>query len=577
MNTDVFTGKNGFFFASIGGSDQIGLNCLLYVCDGKILIVDMGVGFPDNMPGVQVIVPDLGYIFSRKNQVLGLIITHIHEDHCGALPYLLKYFPELKIYSTNFTLNFIQAKLDESGYKEKINTVEVKDFEVLRLGKDTNEENDESGFDVEFVGLTHSTIDMMGLYIKTRYGTVFHTGDWKFDDIPVVGSPINRDRLKSIGDKGVTAMICDSTNVMVHGHSKSEGSLTDEFERVIRNAKNRIIITLFASNVGRIATILSIANKLGKKVCLVGRAVARVVNAAIDSGYLEEFPGNLMINEVEANQFRPEELIILCTGCQAEPLAALTKIVSGRHRHLKFSESDTVVFSSKVIPGNERRVLDLYNHICRHNAILITHETNPIHVSGHPARDELKEMYSLIRPKVAIPVHGEDLHIREHTKFALDVCKVSRVVTVHNGDVVQIDGENSCVVNEIRSGFLCVDGKLFRRAHDPVLKTRKKIMEDGILVIFLSFAKMNKKTEDGKMTSENRVRANIFAPGLLDEANDKSIMNDLINKLQRELSSTVDDKDRKDSFSYIALNIAKKLCKNRLGKDPIIKVHIDFE
>ena len=538
--------------------------------DGKILIVDMGVGFPDAMPGVQVIVPDLGYIFSRKNQVLGLIVTHIHEDHCGALPYLLKYFPELKIYSTNFTLNFIQAKLDESGYKDKINSQVVKDFEVLRLGKDTDEEDDDSGFDVEFVGLTHSTIEMMALYIKTKYGTIFHTGDWKLDDVPVVGSPINRERLKSIGEKGVTAMVCDSTNVMVNGHSKSEGSLAGEFERVIKNAKSRVIITLFASNVGRISTLLSIANKLGKKVCLVGRAVARVVNAAMDSGYLEEFPGNLIINEVEANQFRPDELIVLCTGCQAEPLAALTKIVSGRHRHLKFTESDTVVFSSKTIPGNERRVFDLYNHICRYNAVLITHETNPVHVSGHPARDELKEMYSLIKPQISIPVHGEDLHIREHTKFALDVCKVSRVITVHNGDVVQINHENSGIVNEIRSGFLCVDGKLFRRPNDPVIKTRKKIMEDGVLVIFLNFSKSPKSLE-------NKIRANIFAPGLLDEANDKSIMNDLINKLQKELSVTVDDKDRKDSFSYIALNIAKKLCKHRLGKDPVIKVHIDFE
>jgi ribonuclease J len=570
MNNDVFTGKNGFFFASIGGSEQIGLNCLLYICDGKILIVDMGVGFPDSMPGVQVIVPDLSYIFSRKNQVLGLIVTHIHEDHCGALPYLLKYFPELKIYSTNFTLNFIQAKLDESGYKDKINSQVVKDFEILKLGKETEDENDDSGFDIEFVGLTHSTIEMMALYIKTKYGTIFHTGDWKLDDAPVVGSPINRERLKCIGDKGVTAMICDSTNVMVSGHSKSEGSLAGEFERLIKSAKSRVIITLFASNVGRISTLLSIANKLGKKVCLVGRAVARVVNAAMDSGYLQDFPGNLIINEVEANQFSPDELIVLCTGCQAEPLAALTKIVSGRHRHLKFSESDTVIFSSKTIPGNERRVLDLYNHICRYNAVLITHETNQVHVSGHPARDELKEMYSLIKPQISIPVHGENLHIREHTKFALDTCKVSKVIAVRNGDVVQINNEHSGVINEIRSGFLCVDGKLFRRQNDPVIKTRNKIMENGVLVIFLTFNKSPK-------SPENKIRANIFAPGLLDEANDKSIMNDLINKLQTELSITVDDKDRKDSFSYIALNIAKKLCKHRLGKDPVIKVHIDFE
>jgi ribonuclease J len=328
-------------------------------------------------------------------------------------------------------------------------------------------------------------------------------------------------------------------------------------------------MTLFASNVGRISTVLSVAQKLNKKVCLVGRAVSRVINAAIDSGYLEEFPGNLMINEVEANQFRPEELIILCTGCQAEPLAALTKIVTGRHRHLRFSENDTVLFSSKVIPGNEKRVFDLYNQICKANAILITQDMNPIHVSGHPAREELKEMYSYIKPKVSIPVHGEEIHLREHSKLAI-ACGVQKVITANNGRIVKIDGEHTAIVGEIRSGFLCVDGKLFRREHDPVIKARKKIMEDGVLVIFVQFNKKAKK-------DESRMKASIFAPGLLDEANDKSIICDLIQKIQKELSITLDDNNREHSFSYIALTIAKKICKSRLGKDPIIKVHIDFE
>lgn len=562
---NVFTGKDGFHFVSIGGSDEIGMNCLLYVCDERILIVDMGIGFPDNLPGVQVIVPDLSYLFSRKDKILGLVITHIHEDHCGALPYLLKYLPNLKIYATKFCINFVQAKLDESGYKEKTHFIEIRDEEILKIGQ--NEDDEESGFEVEFVHLTHSTPEVMAMYIKTKYGTVFHTSDWKLDDEPVVGEPINRERLKQIGNKGVTAMICDSTNAMISGHSKSEGSIKHEFEKLISKAKSRVIITLFASNVGRISTLLSIAQKLNKKVCLVGRAVTRVVNAAMESGFLDKFPMNLMINEVEAHHHKPEDLIILCTGCQAEPLAALTKIVDGKHRHIKFYATDTVIFSSKMIPGNEKRISNLYNKICREDAILITNDTNPIHVSGHPAQDELKEMYSYIKPQVAIPVHGEDLHISEHAKLARSI-GISKVVVTNNGEVVKIDKNNTSIVNEIKSGFFCVDGKLFRRDYDPVIKARKKIMEDGVLVIFMNFIKKGK--------FEGNFETQIFAPGLLDEANDKSIINDLITKLNKELTETIQDKDRKDSLSYIALNIAKKLCKTRLGKDPIIKVNINF-
>jgi ribonuclease J len=565
-NENSFNGKDGFYLIPIGGSDQIGLNCLLYICDEKILIVDLGVGFPDDIPGVQVVVPDLGYIFSRKNNVLGLVITHIHEDHCGAVQYLLKYFPDLRIYSTIFTLNFLQAKLEESGYKDKINAVEVKDGEIVNFSNDKDGEN---LMDVEFVNLTHSTIEMMALHIRTKYGSVFHTADWKLDDDPVVGPPINRERLKRIGDSGITTMVCDSTNAMVPGHSKPEGSLYNGLESIVKNAHSRVIITLFASNVGRMSTILAIAQKLGRKVCLVGRAVNRVMKAAITSGYLEEFPGSLMINEVEANQYRPEELIVLCTGCQGEALAGLNKIVSGRHRHLKFSESDTVVFSSKTIPGNERAVTALYNQICRYNATLITADTHAVHVSGHPAQDELREMYSYIRPRVSIPVHGEDLHIKKHADFARSI-GIPKVIVANNGKVMRICNENPGIVGEIRTGLFFVDGKLFRRQNDPVLKTRQKIMEDGVLIIFLSFNRAARN-------AESRFRASVFAPGLLDEANDKSIINDLINKIQKELSVTIDDKDRKDSFSYIALNIAKKLCKARLGKDPVIKVHIDFD
>jgi ribonuclease J len=562
----AFSGKDGFYFVSIGGSDEIGMNCLLYICNEKILIVDMGIGFPDNLPGVQVIVPDLSYLFWMKESIVGLVITHIHEDHCGALPYLLRYLPDLKIYGTKFCLNFVQAKLDESGCKEKAKMIEIRDEQILKLGQDEGDEN--SGFEVEFVHLTHSTPEVMAIYIKTKYGSIFHTSDWKLDDDPVVGAPINRKRLKQIGEKGITAMICDSTNAMVQGHSKSEGSIKDEFERIISQAKNRVIVTLFASNVGRISTILSIAQKLNKKVCLVGRAVGRVVNAAKESGFLDKFPSELMINEVEAHHYKPEETIILCTGCQAEPLAALTKIVNGRHRHLKFYQTDTVIFSSKMIPGNEKRIYNLYNQICRENVVLITSDTHPIHVSGHPAQEELKEMYSYIKPQVSIPVHGEDLHIAEHAKLAKAI-GIPKVVVANNGEVVKIDGNHTSIIDEVKSGFFCVDGKLFRRDYDPVIKARKKIMENGVLVIFMNYIKKGKF--DGNFETQ------IFAPGLLDEANDKSIMNDLIAKLNKELREVIQDKDRKDSLSYIAMNIAKKICKTRIGKDPIIKVNINFD
>ena len=590
---DNFLNKDGFFFVSIGGSEQIGLNCLLYICDGQILVVDIGMGFPSEIPGVQVIVPDLSFLIRNKDRIIGLIITHIHEDHCGALPHVLKCFSGIDIYCSRFCGHFVQAKLDESGHKDKTNFIEIHDGQILKLGKKAEGSESQSGstFEVEFVNLTHSTLEMMALVIKTRYGTTFHTGDWKLDDQPVIGQGINRDRLKAIGDRGIDVMMCDSTNAMVKGHSKPEASIQGEIERLTKEAKGRVIITMFASNVGRISTILTIAQKVNRKVCLVGRSVSRVIHAARDSGYLEEFPADLTISEVEARNYRPEELIILCTGCQAEPLAALTKIVYGRHGHIKFLESDTVLFSSKVIPGNEKRVYDLYNQICRLNAKLITQDMNPIHVSGHPARDELKEMYAMIRPKVAIPVHGEEMHLREHAKLAAEL-GVSRVIIANNGRVVKISKEQVAIVDEINSGFLCVDGKLFRREHDPVIKARKKIMENGVLVISIQFykkaqenqnlLKIHKKTEGSsddsvKINNKFRTTISIFAPGLLDEVVDKFIMSDLIRKIQEELENTIEDKDREHSFSYIALTTAKKVCKARLGKDPIIKVYINFE
>ena len=555
-----FTGKSGFYFVPIGGSDEIGMNCLLYICDEEIVIVDLGIGFPFEMPGVQVVVPDLSFIFSKKQKVVAIVITHIHEDHCGAVAYLLKYLPNIPIYATRFCLNFMSAKLDEAGHREKVDFMLMSPEKKFKVG---------SKFEITPYSLTHSTPEMCALLINTSYGNIFHTADWKMDNDPVVGTPIDRAMLKRLGDSGIDAMVCDSTNIGVPGRSKDEGTLKGDIEEIVRNAPNRILISLFASNVGRISTILSVAKKLHKKICLVGRAVGRVINAAKDSGYLEEFDESMFLNEVEAISHAPSELMILCTGCQAEVLAALTKIVYGNHRHLNLLKDDTIVFSAKTIPGNEKRVSNLYNAIIRFGATLITQDTHNVHVSGHAAIEEVKEMYDLIRPSVAIPVHGEAIHNKKHCDLARSK-GVKKVISVRNGDVLRIGSDIEAVekVTHLKSGFLCVDGKLFRKEFDPVIKARKRIMEDGVLFVILHINRKDQRTP---------VKAKLFAPGLLDEGNDSAIMNDLVIKIEKEIEATIETGDRKTDFSYLTIITAKKFCKNRLGKSPLIKVELIFK
>jgi ribonuclease J len=560
MTSESIQINNGLFFVPIGGSDQIGMNCNVYISDDQILIVDLGIGFSEDVPGVDVAIPDLSFVFSRKNKVVGIIITHVHEDHCGALTYLLKYLPQVNIYSSRFGINFMKAKLEENYQKS-----DAVKFFLIEDKQEVNIQN----FNVEFVQLTHSTVEMMALYIKTKHGTIFHTGDWKFDSDPVIGDPIDTERLKEIGDKGIDLMVSDSTNIVTPGRAGSEGSLFDGILDVCSNANSRVIITMFASNVARMSTIFSVASKLNKKVCLVGRALWRVFNAAIESGYLEEFNNSLVLSEVEVNSQKPENLIIVCTGCQAEETAALTKITSGKHRHVKLLKNDLIVFSSKNIPGNERRIYNLQNKIVRFGAKFLTSsEERKVHVSGHPTFDDVKDMYNLIRPRISIPVHGEDIHTAKHADLARSL-NVEKVIVVHNGDVIRIDKDLSKAgkIGEVKSGFLYVDGKLFRRVNDPVLKVRSKIMSDGLMLISV-YVNKKEKTEISQIK--------IFAPGLLDETGDSSILSDFSGKLEKEIKNLSQGNDRKLDFYYTAMNFTKKFCKNRLGKSPLIKIDTIF-
>jgi len=558
MNINSPQINNGLFFIPIGGSDQIGMNCNLYICDNQILIVDLGITFAENIPGVDVAIPDLGYVFSKKDQILGIVITHVHEDHCGALQYLLKYLPNINIYASKFAISFIRAKLDENGYRDdnfKFHLIE--DHKNLKI----------KNFEIEFIQLTHSIVEMMALYIKTKHGTIFHTGDWKFDNDPVIGSPIDKERLKKLD---VDLMVCDSTNITTKGSSGDEGSLFNSIYKICENANSRIIITMFASNVARFSTILSIAQKLNKKVCLVGRAVWRVFNAAIESGYLEEFDSSMILKETEINSQKPENLIIISTGCQAEETSALSKIASGKHRHVKLLKNDLIIFSSKNIPGNEKRIYNLQNQIIRFGARCITtSEENKVHVSGHPTFDDVKEMYELVKPRMAIPVHGEDVHTAKHAELAKELC-VKKVLIVHNGDVIKIDNNDinkTSKIGEVRSGCLYVDGKLFRRVNDPVLKTRAKIMNDGMIFVLLYSSKKDE-------SNINNIK--IIAPGLLDEQQDNVITKDLIEKLKRELNILCETTNRRNDFYYTVMNIVKKFCRTRLGKDPLIKIESVF-
>jgi ribonuclease J len=470
------TPKNELLFLALGGSGEIGMNVNLYGCQGKWVMVDCGITFADPAyPGVDLILPDLTFIEERAEDLLGIVLTHGHEDHIGALPYLAADLG-VPLYATPFTAGLIHGKLEEEGVADQVELKIIdREHGRFQLGP----------FGFEYVPLAHSIPEGNALLIDTPYGRVFHTGDWKLDDDPVLGTPFTAQELTEIGDKGVLALVCDSTNVFNEEASGSESGVREGLDQVIGEATGRVLVTTFASNAARLQTLGQVARDTGRQICVAGRSLDRILKVARSVGYLTDFPDPIDFDR--AMSLPPREVMIVATGGQGEARAALGRIAFDQHP-LKLSEGDLVVFSSKQIPGNEIAIGRIQNALAAKNIRMITDRQAHVHVSGHPGRPELKRMYQWIRPEIILPVHGEMRHIVEQARFA-QALGVPKAVVQENGTVVRLAPGEPEIVGRERAGRLVVDGDVILPADGSTINERRRIAAYGQISVAIALDK----------------------------------------------------------------------------------------
>jgi ribonuclease J len=460
-------------FLPLGGAGEIGMNLNLYGTRGEWLMVDLGITFGDDAaPGIDVILPDPRFIADQRERLAGLVLTHAHEDHIGAVPYL---WPQLRcpIYATPFTAEVLRRKLADAGLADQAEVTEVPLSGTFRVGP----------FEIELVTLTHSIPEPNAVVIRTEFGAVLHTGDWKFDPRPLVGEVADEAGLRRIGDEGVLAMISDSTNVFRPGEAGSEASLRESLMKIVGGLRHGVAVTLFASNVARIETLAAVAAARGREPVLVGRALWRNVEAAQATGYLRE--AGAFLREEQGARLPRDQVLYICTGSQGEPRAALSRIAAGEHPNVRLERGDAVIFSSRLIPGNEDSIARLTAQLVRAGIEVLTEMDHFVHVSGHPARDELARMYRLVRPRIVVPVHGEALHLTEQARFA-KACQVPEAVVVENGQLLRLAPGAPEIVAEVPSGRLASDGVRLLEMEANVLRDRRRMIFNGGAVATLA-------------------------------------------------------------------------------------------
>jgi len=497
------TAEAALDFLPLGGAGEIGMNLNLYRYAGKWLMVDLGITFADEtLPGIDVVMPDPGFIAERRDDLLGLVLTHAHEDHLGAVPYLWSRLG-CPVYATPFAAEVLRRKLardDGPGGTEGLIITEIPLGGRFRIGP----------FDLEFISLTHSIPEPNALALRTPAGTVLHTGDWKIDPEPQIGEVTDEAALRRLGEEGVLAIVCDSTNVFRPGESGSEAGVRDHLAELVRGRGGRIAVTCFASNVARIRSIAAAARGADRTVVLVGRSLWNITGAARATGYLDD--SVRFVTERDAALLPADEVLYLCTGCQGEPRAALSRIASRSHPQVSLGRGDVVIFSSKIIPGNELAINRLHNRLIALGCEVVTEDDHPIHVSGHPCRDELARMYGWVRPRIAVPVHGEARHLVEHARFARSL-QVPEAVVVENGDLLRLAPEGPRVVDQVRVGRLIADGRAIVPADSPLMRTRRSLMHNGAAFVTIAL------DDEGAIRAGPQVTAQgVFDP---DEAGDE--------------------------------------------------------
>ncbi len=491
-------------FLPLGGTGEIGMNFNLYgygpAKDRKWLAIDLGITFPDaTEPGIDVITPDPMFIEGERDNLLGLVLTHAHEDHIGAVPHLWERL-KCPLYATPFTAAMLRGKLAEHGLLNDVPLHEIPLGGHLTLGP----------FEMQFVTLTHSIPEPNAIAIRTPLGNVMHTGDWKIDDNPLIGDTTDIATLKAFGDEGVRAIVCDSTNVLSPGRSGSEADVRKNLTALIGTLTGRVAVTTFASNLARLATIMEAAAANDRSTVLVGRSMHKITAAARETGYLKGIP--LPVAEDDAGYLPPDNVLYLCTGSQGEARAALSRIADDSHRHISLSEGDTVIFSSKIIPGNELPIFELHNRLSERGIDVLTEKDHDVHVSGHPCRDELTMMYQWIRPELSIPVHGEPRHLLAHAELAEEL-QVPEQLVLRNGLVARIAPGPAEVIDDVPAGRLHLDGRILVRAGEAPLRERRQMSFAGNVVVSLVV------DDDGQLLAD----ADVAATGIPDLEDDLSI------------------------------------------------------
>jgi len=549
--------NNELIFCPLGGSGEIGMNMNLYGYGEKNnhqwIIIDIGVGFvDDSVPGIDLMVPYPDFILQRKDDLLGILLTHAHEDHIGAIALL---WPSLEcpIYATPFTATLIKEKFRE----KKINI--GSHLKIIELNGNVKI----GPFDINYVTLTHSILEPNALQIKTPHGTLLHTGDWKCDTDPLIGKQMDEIKLKEIGKQGVLAMICDSTNIFTEGRSGSEKDVRESMLTVFENIKKKIIVTTFASNVARMETVFKCAEKVGRHLSLVGRSMHRIYNTARECGYLQNIKAPL--DPRDAKKIPRDKIVYLCTGSQGEPLGAMNRIVNQEHPDVYLDEGDTVIFSSRIIPGNEKKLFKIHNQLVKNNINVISEENAFIHVSGHPGRDEMRDMYEWIKPKISIPVHGEHRHMKEHYDFATSL-GVPQPMLIENGDMIRIAPGEPKIIDKVHNGKLYVDGNRVIDDQSRFLKDRKNIAHNGLMDVTLIISKKGNLDRNPIIN----IRGLPFNDEELDECfyemedeilktskayslNNKKHEKNLIDALKSNLKKIIYSKTRKRPYTNITL------------------------
>ncbi len=548
--------KDELIFCPLGGSGEIGMNMNLYAFgkpgSQKWIIVDVGVTFADDsLPGIDLIYADPGFIVDKKDNLLGIVLTHAHEDHIGAITYVWKKL-RCKVYATPFTAALVTEKFKE----KKIDIIPY--LNIVKL----NGIIDLNPFKIEFVTLTHSIIEPNGLKIDTPVGTIFHTGDWKVDPNPLVGKKVNEEKLKKIGDNGVLAMMCDSTNVFSIGRAGSEADVRKNMLNVMSRQKKKILVTSFASNVARMETVFFCAEKIGRHISLVGRSMQRIYKAARQCGYLQNVIEPL--DPRDTKKIARDKIVYLCTGSQGEPMGALNRISNFTHPDVFIEKDDTVIFSSKIIPGNVRKHYNVHNKLLKDGINVITEETEFVHVSGHPNREDLKDMYNWIKPNCLIPVHGEHRHMKEQIDFAHEM-KIPYPVQVENGDIVKIfPGNKPYIYDKAPSGRLCVDGEISIEEDSVFIKERKNLANNGFIDLTLIIS------NNGKPSSKPLL--SVRGLPIFEKEEFFSELEEEILKLSKTFSL----KNAKQNENLIdgLKKTCRKYAKEKTGKKPITNINV---